>query len=142
MDPIVTQQLTDMNIDKILHYFTYFIISVCLFVGFFKAYLKFTPYDEIELIKKGSVAVAWTLSGAILGYVINLGFAMFYSYGVIQFVVFGIASGALQLACHYILQKVFVTLQEEVRTNNNVAVGILFASIAICVGIINGASAY
>ncbi len=142
MDAYITDQLVTMNLEKISHYVVYFILSLILFASFFKAYVAFTPYDEVALIKKGNVAVAWVLCGTLLGYAVNLGFAMFYSYGVLQFVIFGIVSAIMQLLTYYVLQKVFHSLQEEIRANNNIAVGILFGAIALCVGVINGASAY
>ena len=142
MDATAVQQLTEINLDKIMHYVMYFLLSLMLFTGFFKTYIKFTPYDEIALIKKGNVAVAWVLGGTLLGYAVNLAFAMFYSYGILQFAVFGIFSALMQLITSYALQVAFDSLQEEIRTNNNVAVGIMFGAIALCVGVLNGASAY
>lgn len=138
----VTNILTHINVSKILIYFTYFIISIFLFSSFFKTYIYITPHNEIDLIKKGNVAVSLVLSGTLLGYAANLAFAIFYSYGIIQFIIYGIFSAILQIFCYFLLQKFFNNLQEEIRENNNVAVGLLFGSISLCVGVLNGASAY
>ena len=134
--------LFHINVTKSINYLLYFAMSISLFVIFLKTYVKFTPIDEIELIKNGNQAVAFAFGGALFGYAINLGFAMFYAYDVVQYLLFAVLSAIIQLLAHVAMTKVFRQLQKEVWDNENIAAGILFGILAICVGILNGASAY
>lgn len=131
-----------INLEKIYHYLIYFFSSIFLFAIFFKSYITFTPYNEIGLISKGNTAASWLLGGTLLGFAINLGFAMFYSYNIFQFIFYGFISGIIQLISYSALRIIFKNLHIEIRENNNIAIGMLFGAIAICIGILNGASAY
>ncbi len=139
---MVTTEIIFTHLGNIKNYLFYFIVGVSLFVAFMKTYIYFTPYNEIELIKKGNTAVAWVLGGTIIGYSINLAFAILYSYSPIQFFLYGIFSGILQLISYKIAEKALSSLHAEIRDNNNIAAGMLFGAFSICLGILNGASAY
>ncbi len=127
---------------NIKNYVFYFIVGLILFIGFFKTYLFFTTHNEMELIKKGNTAVAWVLAGTLIGYAVNLAFAILYSYSPLQFFLYGIFSGALQLLAYKIAEKLLKNLYSEVSNNNNIAAGMLFGALAVCLGVLNGASAY
>ncbi len=137
-----TTEVILTHLFNIKNYVFHFIIGLILFVGFLKTYIYFTPYDELELIKKGNTAVAWVLGGTILGYSINLAFAILYSYSPLQLFLYGIFSGLLQLISYKIAEKMLSKLHSEIRDNNNIAAGMLFGAFAVCLGILNGASAY
>ena len=49
-------------------FLSYLVVAMLLLTGFLLIYVKVTPYDEIDLIRKGNVAAAISLSGALLGF--------------------------------------------------------------------------
>ena len=89
---------------NIKNYLFYFLISLLLFILFLKTYIWFTPINEIELIKQGNTAVSFILAGTLLGYAINLAFAISYSYGPLQFFGYGVFSAILQLITFFIVE--------------------------------------
>jgi putative membrane protein len=140
MDVNTTQIATNISMGKMGLYFGYFTISLGLLFSFVKTYLYITPYNEVELIKKGNIGLALILSGILLGYTISLAFSLFYSETIIGFIFYGLLSAIFQLSIQLVLQKNFELIQDEVRQNNNIAIGLLLGVLALCVGIITGIS--
>ena len=139
MDP---QLFEHMHLARFGNYLLYFAISLSLFAAFFKAYVAFTPHDEIALIKGGNAAAAYILSGTLAGYAVNLGFAMFYAYNPTQYAIYGAFSAFVQILTYIVAHKALKGISDEAYLRGNAAAGILFGAIAFCVGVLNGASAY
>lgn len=142
MDYLISKATIDINSIQMIMYLLYFLSSFFVFILFAKIYIKFTPYNEIELIKTGNLSVAIAFSGALLGYAINLGFTMFYSHNLVQYLLFAIFSAIIQLACYKIVDILFKGMSSEIQSYGNVPVATLYATISVCIGIINGVSGF
>lgn len=142
MDLIISKATIDFEWWHLCLYLIYFFVSFVMFFAFFKVYIKFTPYDEIALIRSGNLAVSVAFSGALIGFAINLGFAMFSAHNIVQYLLFGLISAIIQLLCYKIVDIFFKGFSEEIKTFSNMPVAILYASLSICIGIINGVSGF
>lgn len=57
----------------IISYCLYFAIAVVLLLVFTVVYMLITPYDELDLIRKGKGAACISFGGTLLGYSLTLG---------------------------------------------------------------------
>lgn len=117
--------------------FCLYALSSILLLGIFgKVYMWLTPYHEFEQIKKGSAAPAIALSGACLGFTMPLLSVSYHGVNFVDFLIWSAVAGVFQLALFKILYWIIPMQIEE----DNKAIAILYASLAACVGLINGFS--
>jgi putative membrane protein len=82
-----------------------FVICIALLVVGVAVYTKVTPFHEWELLRKGNVAAATILTGAVIALAIPLAALLATTRTVLDIVVWGIVAILLQLvtvvvACH------------------------------------------
>jgi len=113
----------------------------CLFLAVFKRlYQISTPYDEAALIADGNVAAAVALGGAIIGFALPLASALSVTADPIEFALWGVLAGAVQILASLIVRR-FVVRDMTARIEaGNVASGIYLAATSIGVGLLNAAS--
>lgn len=119
-----------------LNFIVYAFTSIGLLGIFGKLYLWLTPYNEVAEIQKGCVAPAIAFSGALLGFVFPLLSVSFNSIAFLDFVLWGTVAGLLQLGLFKVLYMV-IPMQVE---SDNKAIAILYASLAMCIGLITAFS--
>jgi putative membrane protein len=115
---------------------TYFASSIVLLAAFTRLYLWVTPYDEAKDIRNGNVAPAIALAGAMLGFTFPLLMASNVHAGFVDYLVWAVISGMVQLLAFAILHHFLPRVIET----NNAAGALCFAVSSICVGLINAAS--
>ena len=109
-----------------------------LLAGFLLIYVKVTPYDEIDLIRKGNVAAAISLSGALLGFAMPVANVIAHSDALLDLTVWGIIAGVIQLLTYLVARFTLPHLTEDIP-NGQVASGIFVASLSMVVGLTNAA---
>jgi putative membrane protein len=124
------------NLDGALMFATYLASSIVLLAVFTRLYLWITPYDEGNDIRKGNMAPAIALCGAMLGFTFPLLMASFTHSGFIDFLVWSLISCVVQLLVFAALYK----LLPRVIETNNAAGATCFAVASVCAGLINAAS--
>ena len=77
----------------ILHFFVTLAMLACGVV----LYTLTTPHKDFALVKEGNLAASISLSGAILGLAIPLGFCMASSVNVAEIIIWGILAVAIQI---------------------------------------------
>ena len=92
-------------------YLQYMFASVLMLLIFGTVYLKITPVRELKLIKNGNLACALS---------------------------WGAAAAVLQILVYFAATRLIPQASEELA-GNNVAVGTLFGSISIAIGLLNAA---
>lgn len=127
--------------NPIIAYIGYALSGLVLLAVFFFIYTRLTPYKEIELLKRGNRAVAYYLSGAMLGFAATIAVSIATHSNFPSFL--GWSAGALivQIIVYLGLNKMFSDLAREIEENNT-AVGALAGAVAICAGIVNAACLY
>ncbi len=133
-------QLGSINYISILSYIINFAISITVFVLFIKAYLRLSKYNEISILKRGNAALSWALSGIGIGFAINIAIISFTSKGFLDMLIKIVISCFVQLLIYLKIPNLSSYMQEEIRENNNIAIGIASGGIFVVIGIINGAS--
>ena len=93
-------------------------------------YIKLTPHKELELVQEGNMAAAVTFSALVIGLVLPLSAVMVASLGVLDILIWGVASLFLQLFLFRMTDFVFRGMPERIE-NNEVAPAIVLASFKL-----------
>lgn len=116
------------------------LLSCALLALFKRIYQAITPYNERALIAEGNMAAAVALGGSMLGFALPLASALTETADRVEFVMWGILAGVVQILSFTILRRFIVA---DVKGNieaGNMAVAIYLAATAIAVGLLNAAS--
>ncbi|MDK4624313.1 DUF350 domain-containing protein [Kingella kingae] len=122
-------------------YFLYlqYLFAALLMMGIFGAlYTRITPPRELELIKSGNLACALSFGGALIGFCAALVSAMTHSIGLVNFVVWGVLAGVVQIGLFFVSTRIIPDAISELE-HNNVAVGAFLCAISIAIGLLNAA---
>jgi putative membrane protein len=119
-------------LDAFLNFCLYAFSSLALLGVFGRIYLWLTPYDEFEQIRRGSVAPAIALSGALIGFTLPILSVSYNGVNIIDFLIWSSVAGVVQMILFKILYWIIPMQCEE----DNKAIAVLYASLAICVGLI------
>lgn len=113
--------------------------TAIVMVGLFMlAYVRTTPHQEHELIRKGNVAAALGLVGALIGFAIVLSRAITVSHGLGETVVWGLIGLAVQALGHWALSRYLPRLYASIA-EGDLAAGVMKGGFAIVLGMINAA---
>ncbi len=131
------------NIDlitSILHFGSYFGMSL-LFVVIFKYVYKFvTPHDEWQLIKEEqNTAAALGFGGAVVGFAIALSGAASNSVSLLDFATWGVVALVAQSLAFWLFRFGFMSRVAQRIEANEVSAGIMLAATNIAVGLLNAA---
>lgn len=118
------------------HFVLYSLASLVLLFIFARLYMWTTPYHEMEQIKDGRSAPAIALGGAMIGFTLPLLSVSYHGVNFIDFLIWAGVAGVFQIILFKVLFWVIPMQIEE----DNKAIAILYASMAICVGLINAFS--
>jgi putative membrane protein len=98
-----------------------------------------TRHNEMALIRRGNVAAAISLAGAVLGFTLPLSSAIVHSVSVLDMVVWSVVALVVQilvfLAANLALRGLSTRIEE-----NDVAAGITLAAASLAIGMLNAAS--
>lgn len=109
-------------------YFLYlqYLFAALLMTGIFGTlYTRITPPRELELIKSGNLACALSFGGALIAFCAALVSAMTHSVGLVNFVVWGVLAGVVQIGLFFVSTRIIPDAISELE-HNNVAVGAFF----------------
>ncbi len=120
----------------ILSYFIYLLTSIIALTIFTKIYLIITPYDELDLIRKGQGAPCVSLAGALIGYSLTLSASVIYQGSFMSFVVWACLAMGVQLLGYLVMVKIIGNVPDSMQ-KNNIAVGGLLGLTGLVLGIIN-----
>ncbi len=124
-----------------LSYASYVLAGLALLAVFFVIYTRITPYRELELIRNGNRAVAYFLSGAMLGFSATIAASILTHSSFVGFLAWSVGALIVQILVYAIMNRLFSDLNKYLGENNT-AVGILSGVAALCAGLINAACLY
>jgi putative membrane protein len=127
--------------NTVLVYLTYMLAGFGLLAGFVLVYTRFTPYKEVELLQHGNRAVAYFLSGSVLGFSLTIASAVFTHSSFMLFLAWAVGALAVQVVVYVLLNRVFSDLSKQIQANN-AAVGLISGATALSAGVINAACIY
>lgn len=122
----------------IISFASYFVAGAALTCLFSFVYAMITPYRELELIRNGNMAAAYSMSGAILGFVIPLASAIIHSVNLEDMLLWSLVAFIVQVSTFMLVKMINKKLEEGI--NNNVhSNGLFLGMISIIAGILNAA---
>ena len=71
---------------------------------FVAIYVRVTPHREFQLIREGNMAAAFSLSGAILGFIVPLSAAVRYSVNLADMAIWGLIALVVQIAAFVVVR--------------------------------------
>ncbi|NER60146.1 DUF350 domain-containing protein [Pseudomonas sp. MAFF212428] len=124
--------------DAVFGFLFYMAGAAVLFALYAFIYTRLTPYNEFALIREGNSAAAIALGGALLGFAIPVSSAISHSISLLDFLVWSLIAGAVQLLAFFVVSLVVKGMEERIRRQESAA-AILLASVVIGVGMLNAA---
>jgi putative membrane protein len=129
----ITAEFTGM-----IKFLVYFVSGAVLTVLFLMIYMWITPQKEYELISRGNTAAAYSLGGALLGFIIPLSSAIINSVNLIDMLIWGLMALVVQIAVFFIVMLIFKNLTYSIAKGNT-AEGMFLGALSIAAGILNAA---
>ena len=123
-----------MNI--IVNYALHLVAAGLLLFVFFLVYTWLMPFKEITLIRQGNVAAALTLGGALIGFSMTVASGLVHTDALGSFVGWSAAAAVIQLLTYVLVSRLLHMSKQQIE-GNNIAFGVLMASISISVGAIS-----
>jgi putative membrane protein len=120
------------------NFLVYLGTSLVLLGLFIALYVKITPYNEIKLIREGNTAASFSLSGAMIGFVIPLGSAIRVSVSLVDMAIWGLIALLVQLAAFVAVKLMIPSLTRDIPAGNS-AQGFFLGSLSLCAGILSAA---
>lgn len=116
----------------------YFGVAIVLLAVFLILYAFITPYDELALIRSGNVAASISLSGAFIGIVLPIAFAVVSSHNILIMLAWSGVACVIQLLVFLVARLALPQISQDIPADKT-ASGIFLAALSIGVGIINAA---
>ena len=119
-------------------FLVYLAVSIVLLAVFIAIYVRVTPYREIALIREGNMAAAFSLSGAILGFIVPLSAAVRYSVNLVDMTIWGVIALIVQIAAFVVVKLLIPSITEDIPAAKG-AQGFFLGMTALSVGLLNAA---
>jgi putative membrane protein len=120
----------------VVNYALHLIAAGLLLFVFFLVYCRATPFDELTLIRQGNLAAALTLGGALIGFSMTVASGLIHTDALLSFIGWSAAAAAIQLLTYVLVTRLLHMSKQQIESNN-VAFGVLLASISISVGAVS-----
>lgn len=124
--------------NAILNFLAYFGTGLFMLIVYMAVYEKLTPYREWTEIKEGNLAAALAFGGSLIGFVLPLMSAIFFTHSLVEMVKWGVITGVVQLLTFEIAHR--LRGFGECVKNRNVAGGMFLALLSVAVGLLNAVS--
>jgi putative membrane protein len=113
-------------------------VSLGYLALFVALYIRVTPYREMQLIREGNMAASFSLSGAILGFIVPLASAITHSVSLIDMAIWGLIAMAVQIAAFVVVKICIPSITRDIPENKG-AQGFFLGSLSLAVGLLNAA---
>jgi putative membrane protein len=124
---------------SVAQFAAYLLVSLALAGVFLVVYMRVTPYNEIELVQKGNMAAALSMSGAFLGFCAPLASTVAHSVSILDVVIWAVVALIVQVLVHFVCRLMIPGLVRLIEQEANVAAGALSGALALGIGLLNGA---
>ena len=113
-------------------------VSLALLYLFVWVYIRVTPYREMTLIRAGNMAAAFSLTGAILGFIVPLSAAVRYSVNIVDMVIWGVIALVVQIVAFVVVKMLVPSVAKDIEAGNG-AQGFFLGTASLAVGLLNAA---
>lgn len=132
----IEQGLGHLVTPFLLSYLLYLVSGIVLLAIFAAIYMRFTPYNELALIRAGHSAAALSFAGAMIGFALTLAACAIYHASFIGFIGWAFTAMIVQLLGYVLTTHLIPNLKQEML-DNNIAVGGFVGAIGLALGILN-----
>ncbi|MFN8775092.1 MAG: DUF350 domain-containing protein [bacterium] len=119
-------------------FLTYFAATLAMVVLFIAIYIRITPYPELSLIREGNVAAAWSLSGALFGFVVPLARSVAQSVSLVDMLSWGAVAFLVQLLVYLGVRMAMPGIVTGIP-EGKVAHGLFLGAMSLAAGLLNAA---
>jgi putative membrane protein len=124
------------SVNIVVNYALHLVAAGLLLFVFFLIYTWAMPFNEITLIRQGNVAAALTLGGALIGFSMTVASGLVHTDALGSFVGWSAAAAVIQLLTYVFVSRLLHMSKQQIE-GNNIAFGVLMASISISVGAVS-----
>ncbi|HMK60821.1 MAG TPA: DUF350 domain-containing protein [Dissulfurispiraceae bacterium] len=121
-----------------IKFLAYFASAAFMTALFLFAYLRITPYRELDLIDQGNVAAAYSLSGALFGFIIPLASAIVHSVNFGDMLIWGAVALVVQVSVYLLVRLMFKGLATAIG-EGVISKGLFLGALSLAAGILNAA---
>jgi putative membrane protein len=118
------------------NFLVYLGVSLALLYLYVWIYIRVTPWAEMALIRAGNMAAAFSLSGAILGFIVPLSAAVRFSVNLVDMVIWGVIALVVQVVAFVVVKLLVPTLSRDIEAGNQ-AQGFFLGAVSLGVGLLN-----
>jgi putative membrane protein len=119
-------------------FLVYLALALVLTAIFVAIYVRVTPYREFALIREGNMAAAFSLSGALLGFIVPLSAAVEHSVSLADMAIWGLIALLVQIAAFVAAKLMIPSITEDIPAGK-AAQGFFLGCLSLGVGLINAA---
>ena len=119
-------------------FLVYLGVSLAYLAVFVAIYIRITPYRELQLIREGNMAASFSLSGAILGFIVPLASAVQHSVNLVDMAVWGSVAMVVQILAFVVVKLCIPSITRDIPENKGSA-GFFLGSLSLGVGLLNAA---
>ncbi len=119
-------------------FLVYLAVSLAYLALFVAIYIRVTPYREMQLIREGNMAASFSLSGAILGFIVPLASAIQHSVSLIDMAIWGLVAMAVQILAFVVVKLCIPSITRDIPEGKG-AQGFFLGSLSLGVGLLNAA---
>jgi putative membrane protein len=116
----------------------YFAVALALLAVFVAIYIRVTPYRELVLIREGNLAASFSLSGALLGFIVPLASAIQHSVSLVDMAIWGLIAMGVQIAAFVAVKLLIPSIARDIPEGKG-AQGFFLGSLSLGVGLLNAA---
>lgn len=128
----------ETSMPQVIAYVSHLASGLALLAAFFFLYIRITSYNELQLIRRGNRAAAWTLGGAVVGFCLTLASSILHNDTLATFVAWAAVGMVVQLAV-YVLIAHSLRRFDQAIVDDNEAMGMLLGGLSLAVGILSAA---
>ena len=119
-------------------FLVYLAVSLALLALFVAIYVRVTPYREFALIREGNMAASFSLSGALLGFVVPLAAAVQHSVNLVDMAIWGVIAMGVQIAAFVVVKLLVPSIAQDIPADKG-AGGFFLGTLSLGVGLLNAA---
>ena len=117
----------------------YFGLAIAFVAAFLWIYLLVTPYKEIQLIRAGNAAAAWSLGFTLLGFSLPLAAAIIHSVNPWDMMLWAAIALVVQILVFVVVRLLLPEVTRHIQ-EGQVASGAFLGMLSLTAGVLNAAS--
>jgi putative membrane protein len=120
-------------------FLAYFCTAFVITIGYLFVYMRITPHDEFELIRKNVPGAAIALGLSLVGFVLPVASAIAHAENLLDCTVWSIVALIVQVVIYYVVRIPIPNLAQRIA-GGDLAAAIWLGIASLAGGILNAAS--